>query len=242
MYIYLCIYVLTYVYMFIHIYTGSAAYVHLSCLNRWRETSNEAHFTCSVCKYAYNIKKTYIADLMMSENGATIFTVLMLFLGVLVIGIVLHLTLHFYLQLDIPATLYSYLEIHPSWRYCPAKPKYNPDELNRSYTLFNDELNDIYNTHKSKENSIIDSCKNYFKYISNTCSLIEWYYWQLWFTFFQPVNIYRMLLCYEFVSTMFDVLVLGISAIGVAGTLSIIVKVFLYVFMVICVYICLCMY
>jgi hypothetical protein len=105
----------------IFLYIGSAAYVHLSCLNRWRETSNEAHLSCSICKYAYNIKKTYIADLLMSENGAVIFTVIMLLLGIIIIGIVLHFTLHLYLNLDIPATLFSYLEIHPTWRYCSRR-------------------------------------------------------------------------------------------------------------------------
>ena len=69
---------------------GTMKYVHIECLNRWRLVSlrKSTYFECDQCKYKYNIQRTKLAKLLISEVFITICTILILFLMVLFTGFV----------------------------------------------------------------------------------------------------------------------------------------------------------
>ena len=41
--------------------TGTSSFVHLSCLNSWRATSETASNKCSVCHFVYLTERTWVA-------------------------------------------------------------------------------------------------------------------------------------------------------------------------------------
>lgn len=92
--------------------SGSVSHVHVECLNRWRATSTEAYYTCSICKYAYRIERTWLAKLLMQENAVLVIAVLMvlslsLFTGFSLITIISAIGL----PLDPIAFIYHVLEV-----------------------------------------------------------------------------------------------------------------------------------
>ncbi|GAB5586558.1 hypothetical protein Unana1_01458 [Umbelopsis nana] len=46
---------------------GSMAYVHLACLQRWRQERSENAFTCEVCHYKYDLRRPFWAKLIGSR-------------------------------------------------------------------------------------------------------------------------------------------------------------------------------
>jgi hypothetical protein len=48
--------------------SGSQAYVHRDCLKQWRATSPEAYHQCSVCQYAYQVKRPFWAKTITSSS------------------------------------------------------------------------------------------------------------------------------------------------------------------------------
>ncbi|VDB86482.1 unnamed protein product [Peniophora sp. CBMAI 1063] len=60
---------------------GSISYVHVKCLNRWRESSNTAFFSCPQCHYRYNFRRTKVLGLATNPIGAVssiLFTIIVL--------------------------------------------------------------------------------------------------------------------------------------------------------------------
>ena len=121
---------------------GSLAFVHLACLNRWRSTSTAARTRCDVCLFEYQVRRSSLADLLMSDLGAQIVTALLILLLVFASGFLLdHLCrvgvrfsggfagpMHNMLSprqkteggvsLDLVGYLYSSLGVAPGWRHC----------------------------------------------------------------------------------------------------------------------------
>lgn len=69
---------------------GSLSYVHIQCLNQWRATSASAHFTCSVCKHPYILKRTWLANAIMSESGSYAFTFVLILILIAILGLVIY--------------------------------------------------------------------------------------------------------------------------------------------------------
>jgi len=55
---------------------GTQEWVHLSCLNQWRETAATRNAKCQTCGYEYNIKKTRLYELVTSERTVAILSIL----------------------------------------------------------------------------------------------------------------------------------------------------------------------
>lgn len=68
---------------------GSMKFVHLSCLAKWRSTSDEAFKKCNICNRSYNIENSLFYNLL--ENGYFIYlvTTLVIFLVSIVLGYIL---------------------------------------------------------------------------------------------------------------------------------------------------------
>lgn len=76
---------------------GTLEYVHIDCLNQWRATSMNAFYECQVCKYKYELRRTFFAELLLSDNGALLFTILLIIAIILVFGLLLyHATRYFH--------------------------------------------------------------------------------------------------------------------------------------------------
>lgn len=100
---------------------GSQAHVHLACLNRWRSTSLQATHACSVCKFPYRIRRTQLAELLMSENGVLIVTLLLTLLFVVISGIAVVSLSHRFVGTDIAGQIYRQVGVYPWWRRCRVR-------------------------------------------------------------------------------------------------------------------------
>ncbi|KZV77511.1 hypothetical protein PENSPDRAFT_567625 [Peniophora sp. CONT] len=63
---------------------GSISYVHVKCLNRWRESSNTAFFSCPQCHYRYNFRRTKVLGL--ATNPIVVATVSSILFTLIVIA------------------------------------------------------------------------------------------------------------------------------------------------------------
>ena len=68
--------------------TGSLLYVHIECLNAWRATSNEASYKCSVCGYKYDVRRSYLSKLILSETFANVVTTLLVSFIDVLLGVI----------------------------------------------------------------------------------------------------------------------------------------------------------
>ena len=100
---------------------GSQAHVHLACLNRWRATSLQATHECSVCKFPYRVRRTHLAELLLSENGVLGVTLLLTLLLVVLSGLAGVYLLHRYWGLDIAGVIYRRIGVYPWWRRCQVR-------------------------------------------------------------------------------------------------------------------------
>ena len=130
--------------------TGSVSHVHLECLNRWRATSSNAYFTCSVCRYNYLIKRTLWAELLVWEPAILGFAVLMVlavcvFLGLIVSGVIYFFDLS---SLDPLRKMLELMEVDAYWMRCLLTHRYQPGkELPlRGGQDFNKVISAIYNS------------------------------------------------------------------------------------------------
>jgi hypothetical protein len=101
---------------------GSLSYVHLDCLNRWRATSINAQYTCSVCKYQYRFERTLLASFLTSDTGILAITVLILLTAIFLVG---YLIDYFGRRNQLqqhphhPVTMFYRLSnLRPWWRTC----------------------------------------------------------------------------------------------------------------------------
>ena len=69
--------------------TGSQSYVHVECLNSWRATSPKASYTCGVCKYNYDIRRSSLSKWIISDGFSNIVTSIILFGIDIILGILL---------------------------------------------------------------------------------------------------------------------------------------------------------
>jgi hypothetical protein len=97
--------------------SGSAAYVHLNCLNKWRETSRKANQHCSVCNYGYVVKKSEISELLLSERTVLVCTIIVYLTSVIFLGIVLQYVLRFVSNVDIVDLTLFHMDLGLRWRY-----------------------------------------------------------------------------------------------------------------------------
>jgi hypothetical protein len=67
---------------------GSSRYVHQGCLQRWRETSRDAFYTCPTCKYPYRLQRLSYAGVLSSTTTTFIATTSILLLIVWALGFV----------------------------------------------------------------------------------------------------------------------------------------------------------
>jgi phosphohistidine phosphatase SixA len=97
--------------------SGSLAYVHLECLNRWRATETSRQYSCSVCKYKYRTRRKPIADILMSEQGAMYVTIIIIVTLVAGTGMLIQVG-SYYAQYDAMNKIYEMLHWQPWWRHC----------------------------------------------------------------------------------------------------------------------------
>lgn len=76
--------------------SGSLSYVHLDCLNRWRATSINAQYTCSVCKYQYRFERTLLASFLTSNEGVLTITIMILIAFVVSVGYIIDTVCRYY--------------------------------------------------------------------------------------------------------------------------------------------------
>eukprot|EP01114_Cavostelium_apophysatum_P009945 TRINITY_DN23276_c0_g1_i1.p1 TRINITY_DN23276_c0_g1~~TRINITY_DN23276_c0_g1_i1.p1 ORF type:complete len:247 (-),score=27.00 TRINITY_DN23276_c0_g1_i1:552-1292(-) len=67
---------------------GSIKYVHIECLDRWRQTSSnsQSYFQCENCHYKYNFSRPSYAQLMKSKIVLHVVTLLLLVFAVIICG------------------------------------------------------------------------------------------------------------------------------------------------------------
>jgi positive regulator of sigma E activity len=97
--------------------SGSAAYVHLNCLNKWRETSRKANQHCSVCNYGYVVKKSEISELLLSERTVLVCAIIVYLSSVVFLGIVLQYVLRLVSNVDIVDLTLFHMDLGLRWRY-----------------------------------------------------------------------------------------------------------------------------
>ncbi|KAH8548459.1 hypothetical protein BGW37DRAFT_506227 [Umbelopsis sp. PMI_123] len=56
---------------------GSMAYVHLQCLQRWRQESSKNEFTCEVCHYHYSLYRPFWAKIVGSRYLTVFITIVL---------------------------------------------------------------------------------------------------------------------------------------------------------------------
>jgi hypothetical protein len=67
---------------------GSQAFVHISCLNQWRSTSENAERVCSVCQHTYQIRENALVLFIKSDKGITLITILTIIFSIVVLGVI----------------------------------------------------------------------------------------------------------------------------------------------------------
>lgn len=97
--------------------SGSAAYVHLNCLNRWRETSRKANQHCSVCNYGYVVKKSDMSELLLSESALITCAIAIYITTITFLGIVLQYGMRLVCDIDIVDLTLFHMDIGLKWRY-----------------------------------------------------------------------------------------------------------------------------
>lgn len=70
--------------------TGTNAFIHVSCLQTWRRTSQHANNFCNVCLYRYRIKRSKWAESMCTARSVWIVTLLSLCLVLFSSGVCVH--------------------------------------------------------------------------------------------------------------------------------------------------------
>ena len=190
--------------------SGSVSYVHLQCLNHWRMTSSSANYTCSICKYDYKIQKTIIADILMSENGAIITTILLLLLGIISMGLLIFNISNYY-SFDLSGRIYHTIRIRPWWRSCDVSTSiFEVITVIAKKSKLQSENNDI-NILLLKI-PVVSNIWNYYQEISLFLSEI--------IKTFRPPNIYHFLLCNTKASIIIDTILLGLTFFGLIGIIS----------------------
>ncbi|KAF9213599.1 hypothetical protein BGZ59_005120 [Podila verticillata] len=79
---------------------GSMKYVHVECLNAWRERSpkKESHYKCDTCKYSFSFRRTSFARYLAHPLTVFVLTILVFITAVFAAGFVMKLLL--YLTMD----------------------------------------------------------------------------------------------------------------------------------------------
>jgi len=102
--------------------TGSSSNVHVECLQRWRSTSLNAYYKCQVCLYEYRVQRTWLANVLMSDNSIASLTSIMLVLMVLTSGSLLSALFSRLLNFDLALKIYRIAELDPWARTCLHNP------------------------------------------------------------------------------------------------------------------------
>jgi len=108
---------------------GTLEYVHIDCLNQWRATSTNAFYECQVCKYKYELRRTLFAELLLSDNGALVFTILLIIAIILLCGLILYYITRFF-HLNFAQHVYKLADIYHHYNrymhFCSvSRPKNN---------------------------------------------------------------------------------------------------------------------
>lgn len=122
--------------------SGSMRYIHLSCLNQWRRRSPKAssYFQCDQCHYRYNVRRTFVAELLQSHNTTAILTAVCLMTTVFVLG---GAALYFSISHRFLEWLYTSINWTPEWfwaRYLAPKLGASSLIIPMAYKMFVDTL------------------------------------------------------------------------------------------------------
>lgn len=98
--------------------TGSGAYVHLACLNSWRETSKKAYTSCSICNYNYKVKKSKLSKYLVNERITQFVTLFLFLLGVFFCGFMVLILVPKITDFDLPIEIFVNSGIYPWWKEC----------------------------------------------------------------------------------------------------------------------------
>lgn len=193
--------------------TGTQQHVHLICLNRWRETSHSAHYACAVCHYTYKVRRTFIADWLMSEVGAIAVSIGFCVGTVVVTGMAVRAFSLRVCEVDLARWVFRQLEIYPWWRRC--RLDYSQIDPMLNHLLGNHEAANIArsmtalgsggDTGASVAASVWESLGRW----GVTMSLI----WQV----LRPTQLCYLLLCNDSANQLIDVVLLGVLVVGGTG-------------------------
>eukprot|EP01034_Spumella_vulgaris_P021318 gene21318-27348_t len=99
--------------------SGSQSFVHVDCLNTWRNTSTTAYFACSVCKYQYQFQRTLVAQLVTREEVVVLVAVCMILAIIATSGLVVILLVEaLRIPIDIAGFIYQFTETDYLWQRC----------------------------------------------------------------------------------------------------------------------------
>jgi len=100
---------------------GSIRYVHVVCLNRWRNTSTSrsAFFQCPQCRYKYHFARTYVVGMATSPLLISFFSLNLFILLVFAASFVGSFVLRYFDNSDFTYSSYSY------WFYDPISATQN---------------------------------------------------------------------------------------------------------------------
>lgn len=111
-------------------------YVHVTCLNQWRATSLNAYYKCTTCQYNYVLKRTIISEMIMSDNGVTIITSLILLLIVIITGLIIHTSTFRTFNINTARVIYDFLQINiDSMFRSPHYYKYKKDTWHHFFAI-----------------------------------------------------------------------------------------------------------
>lgn len=106
--------------------TGSVSHVHIKCLNIWRQTSTNAYYTCSICKYHYKLKRTWYAQLCVNDMFVLCITIIMIIIICYISGYCLLFLIEkfqFSIQpMEYICQLLNFDSLHLLHRQCSRRP------------------------------------------------------------------------------------------------------------------------
>jgi len=107
---------------------GSMRYIHLNCLNRWREMSpgNKNYIQCPQCLYKYNTQRKDWADYIDNPRTIQFITIIIMLFGIVLSGIV-------YTSIGYQDVIYEKLEWFPKFYWAHKNCYYQTAENKPSY-------------------------------------------------------------------------------------------------------------
>ena len=176
--------------------SGSVSYVHLDCLNHWRSTSQTAYFTCSICRYNYNIQRTFLASLLVQESFVLVLAVFMVLtvcfsFGLVVAGLISALKLSY----DPVWQVLVLMRLDTFWLHCLLSSRF--PHKHATLRASNDLYTAIYTIYSSNQSLV--------EMLHSTVQILQ-----------SPLPMQHYL-CHPYTSAVLNIFLLGAVPVGGCG-------------------------